>query len=72
MYLSSLTDINDEEFWLTYNNRFKNNKNKIFKKIGQKLQDILKVIPNGKLILFPNYLMLEKCFDSWTTITEDY
>ena len=35
--MSAITDINGEEFWLTYNNKDINKKNKIYEKIGKKL-----------------------------------
>ena len=34
----------------------------IFEKIGYKLLDLIKVIPNGKLVLCPNYRYLEKLY----------
>ena len=51
---------------MNYNNRVNNKKNKINEKIGKKLEEIIRLIPNGKLILFPSYGKLEECFNLWS------
>ena len=53
-----------------YKFNFKNCKNEITKSyqienLGEYLMNKLDLIPNGMLIIFPNYSLMEDCFKKW-------
>ena len=67
--MTALTRLDgDKRFFLNYKSQTYNKKNEIYSKIASKLKNIIQLIPNGKLMIFPNYEMLNYCFKKWKKI----
>lgn len=62
-YVSTKSRLNGYNLDFSYKNQNYNNQNYIVQKLGADLKKTTDIIPGGIIIAFPNYKLLENCYE---------